>query len=213
MVLWIIESCTIKNYNESGGGKYENQNEMVWIYMKSFMKALKCYNMTLWPCLNKPNRAVSRNHPTTLRAPMMQRHHGWWWELMGQWDRITLHCWVSWCESSYQGKEGSAEDIRVNLGSQCTVSADVQSLSNGCTRSANILKVVLCWVGQGPYILVDGLASRIQISHPQLKHARLGIYPTELTTQYLMLILHPSPTWLKHASPIFDTDPTPVHLM
>jgi len=34
-------------------------------------------------------------------------------------------------------KEGSAEDIRVNLGSQCTVSADVQSLSNGCTRSAD----------------------------------------------------------------------------
>ena len=34
-------------------------------------------------------------------------------------------------------KEGSAEDIMVNLGSQCTVSADVQSLSNGCTRSAN----------------------------------------------------------------------------
>jgi len=34
-------------------------------------------------------------------------------------------------------KEGSAEDIRINLGSQCTVSADVQSLSNGCTRSAD----------------------------------------------------------------------------
>jgi len=34
-------------------------------------------------------------------------------------------------------KEGLAKDIRINLGSQCTVSADVQSLSNGCTRSAD----------------------------------------------------------------------------
>jgi len=55
----------------------------------------------LWPqwC-----RAVSKNHPTTQRAPMIQRGHGWWWELMGRWDRITLHCWVSRCESSYEGK-------------------------------------------------------------------------------------------------------------
>jgi len=86
-----------------------------------------------------------------------------------------------------------------------------------------VLKVVLCWVSWGPYILVDGLASRIQISCPQLKHARLGIYPTELTTQYLMPIPHdnipqappnlnmlvqyliPIPHWstqCKHAGPI-----------
>jgi len=49
-------------------------------------------------------RAVSKNHPTTQIALMIQRGHGWWWELMGWWDRITLHCWVSQCESSYEGK-------------------------------------------------------------------------------------------------------------
>jgi len=86
-----------------------------------------------------------------------------------------------------------------------------------------VLKVVLCWVGWGPYILVDGSASRIQISCPQLKHARPGIYPTKLTNQYLMLIPHdnipqappdlnmpvqyliPIPhrsTWCKHTGPI-----------
>jgi len=86
-----------------------------------------------------------------------------------------------------------------------------------------VLKVVLCWVGWGLYILVDGSASRIQISRPQLKHARPGIYPTELTNQYLMPIPHdnipqappnlnmpvqyliPIPhrsTWCKHTGPI-----------
>ena len=51
-------------------------------------------------------------------------------------------------------KEGSAEDIRVNLGSQCTVSADVQSLSNGCTRSADSFES--CTLLSQPRVLHSG---------------------------------------------------------
>jgi len=148
---------------------------------------------------------------------MIQRGHGWWWELMGWWDRITLHCWVSRCESSYQGKEGLAKDIRVNLGSQCTVSADVQSLSNGCTRSADSFEscTLLSWpraLHSGWWV---GQKNTNQLPPAKTCQARHipnwtynPIFDANSTWQHT-----PSPTRLKHASPIFDTDPTPVYLM
>ena len=41
-----------------------------------------------WRCICPFDRAVSRNHPPTLSAPIIQRGHGWWCLLIGR--------WVSW---------------------------------------------------------------------------------------------------------------------
>ena len=37
------------------------------------------------------SRAVSRIHPSTLSPRTLQTGHGWWWELIGRWERIPSH--------------------------------------------------------------------------------------------------------------------------